>query len=107
MREFKTSPDRRIVDLDNPDTYKHLSQDIEVVERQIYVKIGQAITYMDGHYPHLYPKQPGGNGSGYAQRQRVQKLIDNFALNRRDHVNDLRWYQEQIFLMQDDCENMC
>ena len=44
---------------------------------------------------------------GYYQRQRVYKLIKNFAENRKNNYKNILWYKEQIFLLQDETENMC
>ena len=45
--------------------------------------------------------------SCWLQRQRVNKLIKDFTDERKNHSTDVLWYQEQLFLFQDEIENMC
>ena len=47
------------------------------------------------------------NNGGYYQRQRVYKLIKNFAENRRHNYGNIMWLKEQVYLFQDETENMC
>jgi hypothetical protein len=108
MREFKTKFYGDIVDLDSTETYEYLSKDIKVLREQIYAEFGKAVCYMDGFHPDRYPKEKSGkNEWGYNQRQRVYKLMKDFTAGAIQQYNNIQWYQEQIFLMQDECENMC
>jgi hypothetical protein len=47
------------------------------------------------------------NNSGYYQRLRVYKLIENFCNERKNKWNDVMWFKEQVFLFEDEIENMC
>lgn len=56
------------------------------------------------------------NNSSYNQRQRIYKLIKYFAENENKYsytedknkkLKNLMWYKEQVFLFQDETENMC
>lgn len=140
MRKHKCHFDGFEVDLDNPKTYKYLPKTIKELRNLMFKEIGYALVYMDyfpdrkGFFPknkkkdkfyklsEWYPdtKHPNKkvevNNVGYRQRQRVYKLIKNFAENERKHIytedkvqkaKNLMWYKEQVFLFQDEIENMC
>lgn len=125
MREYKEHLDGRIVDLDDPYTYKHLPKTYNELEDKMYQEIGQALVYMDWLYSRkgLFPKTRSKRkkdkrfstkkewdlfiNCGWRQRQRIYKLIKNFADNKQDHIGDIQWMQEQVFLFQDETENMC
>jgi len=47
MRKFKCSFDGFEVDLDDPETYKHLSDDINILRDRMFREIGYSIVYMD------------------------------------------------------------
>ena len=111
-------------DLDDQKTYKYLPNTHKELDALMFKEIGYAIVYMDffpdrkGCFPtkkqkprmieHPYSKNKIDVGNcAYDQRQRVYKLIENFANNRRNNYNNLMWYKEQIFLFQDEIENMC
>ena len=70
----------------------------------------------------FYPNSENGeslieiNNGSYNQRQRVYQLIKDFAENEngRSYTEDeqkkqenLMWYKEQVFLFEDEIENMC
>lgn len=115
------------VDLDNPETYKHLPDDLTKLDNLILKEIGYAICYMDYWHPSIFGKEkvkpeysrewtneqieigyPDAlSNSGFYQRQRVYKLINNFTENRHNNYQNILWYKEQIFLFQDETENMC
>lgn len=115
------------VDLDNPDTYNHLPDDLKKLDDMMFKEIGQALVYMDYWMLDIFGKErkePDMErgwtkeqmqkdcpdwfaNSGFYQRERVYKLIKNFADNRRDNFKNILWYKEQIFLFQDETENMC
>lgn len=109
MREFKCSPYGDVVDLDDPKTYDHLPKTSKELDDLMFCEIGKALVYMDYfHSDWFHKKKKTGLMSACSkQRQRINKLIKNFADNRKDHYNDILWYQEQIFLFQDETENMC
>lgn len=135
MRKYKQHFDGVEVDLDNPKTYKHLPKDTKELDNAIFREIGKAIVYMDWYpdrkdgYPKrklkpkmvaledCSPKYKGNkkkldiNNSGWFQRERVYKLIKNFAEDRgrfwKDKNKNKLWLQEQLFLIDDETENMC
>jgi hypothetical protein len=41
------------------------------------------------------------------QKKRVKKMIKYFSENEKDNANNIMWYKEQIYLFQDEIENMC
>lgn len=88
------------VDLDNPDTYKHLPDDLKKLDDMMFNVIGQALVYMDYFHPEYYPKND-------KQRKRIIQLIKKFADDRHNNYQNKMWYKEQIFLFQDETENMC
>lgn len=96
------------VDLDNPDTYKYLPDDLKKLDDMMFKEIGQALVYMDYFRREHFPKINIKNlNSGFSQRRRVIDLIKNFANNRHHNYQNVMWYKEQIFLFQDETENMC
>jgi len=131
MREYKcTDLFGQTVDLDNPETYKHLPTDLKVLDKLMFELIGKAIVYMD-YFPSrkgMYPKRklkdkfapltewyPDAdpeamvevNNTGWYQRKRIEELIQNFASERKNNYDNVMWLQEQVFLFQDETENMC
>lgn len=115
------------VDLDNPETYKYLPDDLKKLDDMMFKEIGQALVYMDYWNIDIFDKEKkepnmdrdwtqeqiekgypdGFANSGFYQRERVYKLIRNFANDRRNNYENILWYKEQIFLFQDETENMC
>lgn len=111
MRPFKTRPFGDIVDLDDDSTYLYLSnktaRELEVI---MLSEIGYALCYMNISHSDLYPHSKSDNDlydSGYNQRKRIEKLIDFYWKNRINHYDDIKWIREQIFIFQDEIENMC
>jgi hypothetical protein len=118
------------VDLDDPKTYDYLPKDYKSLRNLMFREIGYAICYMDyfpnrkGFYPKekqkpdkvricdMFPNQKSKKlidiaNVSYKQRKRVEKMIKFFAENEDKHMKDLMWFKEQIFLFQDEIENMC
>ncbi len=87
-------------DLDDPTTYDYLPKDLEGLSRSMWYEIGFALWYMDYHMPDFYTKD-------YPQRIRVESLIRKFTDGRLENCQNVLWWQEQIFLFQDEIENMC
>lgn len=106
-----------IVDLDNSENYSYLPNDIKSLDEKMFCEIGKSLIYMDYFHPEIFSKKKKyiinpytdkkSIDCGYQQRQRVYKLIKEFANNRETHYDDVLWYQEQIFIFQEECENMC
>ena len=132
MRKFKCSPFGDVVDLDNPDTYKYLPNTIKELRNLMFREIGYALVYMDyfpnhkGHFPKRKQKEKWVmlskcivlkkgrkdrkieiNNGGYNQRQRIYALIKKFADDKGYYSTNIMWWKEQVFLFQDETENMC
>ena len=120
MRKFKERPfGDSEVDLDDDLTYSHLPKTETGLDDMMFKEIGYATVYMNYFpdrkklFPVKKPKTPTKTTkthlslSGYAQRERVEKLIKYFAENRDKHYGDVKWLREQVFLFQDEIENMC
>ena len=98
MREFKRAPFYDIVvDLDNPETYKHLPQTVSEVDDIMFKEIGYAYCYFTYFHPYWDKKQV----------KRIKALIKNYTENKKYNWNNLLWFQEQVFIFQDETENMC
>lgn len=130
MRKYKPAFGEE-VDLDDPATYDYLPKTEKELDDMMFKQIGYALVYMDyfpdrkGLFPkrrkkpeyvkmkEYYPNHPLGdqpveiNNASYNQRQRVYKLISEFAAGRRENYGNLMWLKEKIFLFQDETENMC
>lgn len=127
MREHTESFSREKIDLDNPEIYKHLPDNVEDLNNRMLREIGYATCYMDYWHPDIFntkQEEPDMTkpwteedialgypdafaNSGFYQRQRVYKLIENFTANRRNNWKNIMWFKEQVFLFEDEIENMC
>lgn len=126
MRKFIESFNRTEVDLDNPETYSHLPNTINELNDRMLREIGFTTCYMDYWHPDIFDKEKQKPierewteeeiakdypnkmaNSGYDQRQRVYKLIEGFTKNRHDNWKNIMWFKEQVYLMEDEIENMC
>ncbi len=127
MREHIETLSRQKIDLDNPETYKHLPNSMNELDGRVFYKIGYSICYMDFWHPEVFNKEkiepdmsrdwtleeiaagwPDAVANfGYYQRQRVYKLIENFTKNRHNNWGNILWFKEQVFLIEDEIENMC
>ncbi len=96
MRQFKTAHGD-IVDLNDPNTYCYMSDNVDKIEFQIHQEIGFYYCYVK--YWH--------NPWDEKQEARVETLIKNYAKDRRGNINNLKWHQETLFIIQDEIENMC
>ena len=96
MRIFKTEFGD-VVDLDDPNTYSHLPQTTRECDDLMFREIGYYYCYVN-----FFHKDWDGD-----QIFRCLTLIQKFTTERKDNYNNLMWYQEQIFLFQDETENMC
>ncbi len=100
MREFKTTFGGT-VDLDDPNTYKHLSDDTADLDDLMFKEIGMALAYMDYFRPEFFEDKDGG------QRKRVNALIKDYCDNRKHNWHSALWFKEKIFRFQEEVENMC
>lgn len=89
------------VDLDNSDTYKLLPNDLKELRNLMFKEIGFYICYVEYWYKEDF------EGDFCGQKKRVDKLIQRFTDDEKENSNNIAWYQEMIFLFQDDTENMC
>lgn len=99
MRNFCTRPFNDIVDLDDSNTYSHLSKNVNELRQLMYSEIGYTHCYMNVMHKKVFKK-------GDAQRKRIQKFVKKFVLNQDLNRQNVNWYQEQIFLFQNEIENM-
>lgn len=102
MRKFKCSFDRLEVDLDDPKTYDGLPQNVDDLRNLMFREIGYSYCYMK-----YFRKGCFGEGKDGGQTERVELLIKNFSENEKKNRNNVLWYQEQVYLFQDEIENMC
>jgi hypothetical protein len=105
MRIFKCRPFGDFdVDLDDPKTYEYLPDTTKELRQIMLSEIGYSHCYLN--YWHkddgFGNRKTNGN-----QIRRIESLIKNFTENERDNYNNVMWYKEQIFLFQDEIENMC
>jgi hypothetical protein len=100
MRIFKTSPFGEEVDLDSPKTYKYLPKKERKLDDLMFSEIGKAICYMDFWHKDIFPKSS-------PQRKRINERIKYFTEHRMANYGNIRWFQEQVFLFQNETENMC
>lgn len=102
MRKFKCAPYGDYeVDLDDPKTYEHLPQIVKELREKMFFEIGYSYCYMNFWHADIFNKNDGG------QKTRVELLVKNFTENEKQNYNNVLWYQEQLFLFQDEIENMC
>ena len=104
MRLYKQHFDRSEVDLDDPKTYEDLPKDVRTLDDRMFSRIGYALCYMKYFRPEIGWGKKSNDGG---QKKRIKKLIKDFCNNRFDHYNDVLWLQEQVFLFEDEIENMC
>jgi hypothetical protein len=99
MRKFTCRPFDFEVDLDDPKTYEYLPKTTKELRELMFSKIGYAFCYMNFWHEEWFERGE--------QRERVENLVENFTKNERENYDNVLWYQEQIFLFEDETENMC
>ena len=97
MRMFKTSPFGYEEDLDNPKTFSYLPNSIKELRTLMLSEIGFHYCYVNYWHPLDFDMQ----------RKNVERLIKDFTENERLNYKNIIWYKEQIFLFQNEIENMC
>lgn len=90
------------VDLDDPKLYKYLPKDIDALRLQFFQQVGYSHIYMNFWHKDSFKKNVDGG-----QRKRINKLIQTFADNERKNYDNLQWYLEMVYLIEDEIENMC
>ena len=106
MRKYITAFDGEEVDLDDYNIYNYLPNDIKMLDDKMFKEIGYALCYMNNFHPEFFSEYAGIDYEN-SQKNRVMKLIENFCDNRENNYNNVMWYKEQVFLFQDEIENMC
>lgn len=108
MRKHLLSFEGIEVDLDDPITYERLPKNVRELDDLMFKEIGYALCYMNIFHKDVYGKKKddGGRRDG-GQKKRVKKLIKYFCKERHNHYADVLWLQEQVFLFEDEIENMC
>lgn len=101
MRKFITSPFGDTVDLDDPNTYKHLPQNVDELRRHMFCEIGYFYCYTKFWHKDIFDPDTTG------QVRRVEILIKDFTENERENYDNVLWYQEKLYLFKDEIENMC
>lgn len=102
MRKFVCRPFGDLeVDLDDPKTYEHLPKKTKELRQLMLSEIGYSYYYINFWYKDVFGVRDFG------QKERVEELVKNFTENERHNYDNVLWYQEQIFLFQDEIENMC
>lgn len=104
MRKFLCRPFRDFeVDLDDPKTYAHLPKTTSKLDDRMLQKIGYTYCYMNFWHKKDYDEWD----VCIEQKSRIELLIKNFTENRKHNYNNVNWYREQVFLFEDEIENMC
>ena len=99
MRKFLCRPFGDFeVDLDDPKTYEHLPQNTKELRNLMLSKIGYSYCYMN------YWHKDFNHGE---QKEKIEQLVKYFTDNERKNYNNVLWYQEQVFIFQNEIENMC
>jgi hypothetical protein len=97
MKKFKSSPFGEEVDLDDLNTYNHL-------RKLMFEEIGYSFCYMNYWHKDIFDNKIT---SGKDQRKRVLALVKEFTKGENSNKHNLDWYKRQVFLFQNEIENMC
>jgi hypothetical protein len=108
MRPYKlTDMSNRTVDLDDVAIYAHLPSTRDELDDRMWKNIGFALSYMDYMNRESFPMD-------CAQRIRVTHLVARFCREGHEERgdgtlkrSDPQWLREQVFVFEDEIENMC
>jgi len=83
----------------------YLPNTIKELDELMFSRIGYALVYLKYYYPNWDDKQ----------EWRIHNLIKNFADNRKEfrylrpskNLENILWFKEQIYIFEDETENMC
>ena len=112
MRLYKlTDTSGKTADLDDDAVYRHLPAAADELRDRMLRQVGFALSYMDFIHRDAFPLDN-------PQRVRVTKLVAKFwreGYKDRDRdlvdaalkVTDPKWLREQVFVFEDEIENMC
>lgn len=104
MRMFKCNPFGDLeVDLDDPKTYDYLPNTTKELRQIMFSEIGYVHCYINYWHKDIF----GSKKHNGKQIKRIDTLIKNFTENERENSDNVMWYKEQIFLFEDEIENMC
>lgn len=91
------------VDLDDEYTFESLPKDLKELRDLFFKEVGYAHCYMNFWHKDVFDDENFGKN----QKELVNKLISNFTENERYNCDNVKWYQEQVFVFQNEIENMC
>jgi hypothetical protein len=100
MRKFVCSPYGEEVDLDNSETYSYLPNDANQLRDILFKDFGWSQLYMNYLHPDVFSKNDN-------QRLRINEFMKKYSENHLKNYDNLIWLKEQVFLFQDEIENMC
>lgn len=100
MRKFICSPFGEEVDLDNPDTFSYLPDDAPQLRDLLFKEYGWSQLYMNYLHSDVF-------GQDDIQRKRIHDFMKNYSENHLKNYDNVLWLKEQVFLFQDEIENMC
>ena len=66
----------------------------------MFENIGYVYCYMNHYHKDSYIKYPD-------QKNKVAQMIEYFTSHEKQNRDNVLWYQEQVFLFEDEIENMC
>jgi len=100
MRKFICSPYGEEVDLDDQMTYSHLPDEANQLRDILFKDFGWAKLYMDYLHSDVFKKND-------KQRARIDQFMKNYSESHLENYDNILWLKEQVFLFQDEIENMC
>lgn len=100
MRKFICSPFGDEVDLDNLETFSHLPDDVNQLRDILFKEFGWCHLYMNYLHQDVF-------GESDLQRKRINEFMKNYSENHLKNYDNVLWLKEQVFLFQDEIENMC
>lgn len=100
MRKFICSPFGDEVDLDNPETFSNLPDDANQLRDILFKELGWSHLYMNYLHQDVFDKND-------SQRKRIDDFIKSYSEKHLINYDDINWLKEQVFLFQDEIENMC
>lgn len=100
MRKFVCSPYGEEVDLDNPETYSYLPDNANQLRDILFKNFGWSQLYMNYLHPDVFDEND-------IQRIRINEFMKKYSENHLKNYENLIWLKEQVFLFQDEIENMC
>jgi len=116
MREYTDSIGCKH-DLDNPESYSYLPKTLKELRNRMFEKIGYSYLYMNVWHREIFfaPEETPlfFTISGTEQKKRVEELAFNFAKQEKEfrttktEEENILWMQEQVFLFEDEIDNMC